>query len=669
MRWLVCLLCVCSLPLTQIGCGSPGDSNGNNSNQSNNNNSNTEPPKLVKPTSNPKTLAQDCNVLAPDVCFLPFPSSVFTPADDSTPTGLVMKWSAKADFGDVWARLKEFKHDGFSTINPISTVLPGGIDPTSLPQTYEESLAEDASILVVNADATSPQLGERVPFQAKVVTSEDKKIDLLVITPLKMMAHKSRYAVIVTTRVRNREKTAHAPSDIMKELLGDFPPEGERKAWWEYYRGLHWLAKEKLKLSASQIVQMWDFHTRSKESTTTDILYMAKWTQNWLKENKPEPKIEETTDDKVFWRYTFSFKLPIWTEKEGSYPKRDSEGNVKINRVDTVKGELLVPKTATKDKPVELIIYGHGLGSGRSTALSRLREMVSIRSETFAAAVMDWDIHGERGNGITEFLKIAGAMNVLRFAAMLQQSTVDNLVLTRTLEVLLEDPKFKGIVKPPRFYVGQSLGGFIGANAAVVNPTLEAFVLNVTGMGMGNIMRLGVIANDFGLRELLKSLFENKTASGLPVDLSVELALQSSQIGLDPGDPGTLAPYVLKDRFESIRSKVPSILLQQSMGDAIVPNFSTNTLARSMGLPVVLPVVETIPGLETVQAPTQGSPASGLTQFRVDANGIEAHNALNQEALRLQVLDYFSSFLNSSGTPGNISYTCNGKNKTCDYLE
>lgn len=652
--------------LVQLGCGSPGPTPNNNSN-TNSNSNNNEPPKLEQPTSNPTTIGQECNVLAEKVCFLPFPSSVFTFPDKSTPTGRVMKWSEKADFGGVWSKLKTFKHDGFSTINPISTILPGGFDPTSLPKNYEESLAEGASVLVVNADATSSKFGERVPFKAQVVSSENKKDELLVLTPLKAMEHSSRYAVIVTTKVRKKDKSAHAPSATMKTLLGAFPPDDKLKSWWEYYRGLHWLAAEKLKVPADQIVQMWDFHTRSKESTSADLISMTESTYSWLKDNPPKPTIVETTDDKVFWRYTISFKLPIWIPKNGSYPARGEDGKPKLDRVDTVRAEFLVPKTATKEKPVQLMMYGHGLGSSRSNALSRLRGMVEMRSDLFATAVMDWDIHGDRGNGISEFLKIAGAMNVLRFAAMLQQSTLDNLVFTRVLEVLVEQDKFKGIVKAPRFYIGQSLGGFIGANASVLNPKLEAFVLNVTGMGMGNIMRLGIIANGFGLRALMLPIFEEKPAQGLPPDLSIELALQSSQIGLDPGDPGSLAPYILKNQWTKFRTNTPSVLIQESIGDEIVPNFSSNTLARTMGAPLILPVAVKVPGLETAQAPTQGKPASGLAQFRMGLSGTDAHNVLNEGPVRLQVFDYFTSFLESNGTPGNIDYQCEEKGKACDY--
>ena len=61
-------------------------------------------------------------------------------------------------------------------------------------------------------------------------------------------------------------------------------------------------------------------------------------------------------------------------------------------------------------------------------------------------------------------------------------------------------------------------------------------------------------------------------------------------------DAINFAPFVLKDRWTKLRDKAPYILMQQSVGDSIVPNFATNTLARTIGLSAILPVVDN-PGL------------------------------------------------------------------------
>jgi hypothetical protein len=279
---------------------------------------------------------------------------------------------------------------------------------------------------------------------------------------------------------------------------------------------------------------------------------------------------------------------------------------------------------------------------------------------------MDWDMHGSRGRGLAQILETAGNLDVLRFSSMFMQSSVDTLVLSKALEVLIQQPPLKGRALPPRFYVGQSMGGFVGTLASTFHPTLEAFVLNVTGGGMGNVMRKGALA-EFGLRDLTTGVLAGKTTAGLPKDLTVEFALQNSQLGLDPGDPISVAPFVLNDRWTRLRDKAPFILMQQSVGDSIVPNFATNTLARTIGLSVILPVVKEIPGLPTAQAPTQGSPSVGLTQFRTATDPAKAHSALSNDTLRQQVLEYFASFLKQDGKVGNIVYSC--KNKACDLVK
>ncbi|TNE50096.1 MAG: hypothetical protein EP343_09190 [Deltaproteobacteria bacterium] len=657
--------------LVGVGCGStsPGSNTNNNTNANTNSNTNNAPPELKKPTTNPAPITQGCNVLVESVCVLPFPSSVFIKQDKTTPSGLSFAISKEADFGGLSEKLSVFKHDGYSTVNPISTQLPGGVDPNSLPKTYNESLAKDATVMIVNADPTSDQYGQRVPFDTQVFISENKKDELLVLTPLKAMSYGSRYAVIITDGVKNKNKEAHKPSTTMTTLLGEMPPEGKLKDWWTYYRDLHWLAVKELNIPKERIVQMWDFPIRSKESTTADLLAMARWTTSWLQSNPPQAKILETKEDGDNTIFTFSFDLPIWTPKEGVYPARDNNGVVKHDRIETTTAELILPKSATADKPVEILIFGHGLGSNRGNSVNQLKRLLKYKPGIFGAGAMDWDLHGSRGKGLSDILQTASNLDVHRFSSMFMQSAVDTMVFSKAIEALIQWPEIKGKARSPRFYVGQSMGGFVGTLASIIHPTLEAFVLNVAGGGMGNVMRKGAIGNEFGLRALTAGVLAGQKTQGLTEDLSVEFALQSSQMGLDPGDPISFAPFVLNNRWTSFRDKAPYILVQQSLNDGIVPNFSTNTLARTMGLSAILPFVTPIPGLDTAQAPTQGNPAVGLTQFRVTDNPTSAHTALSNKNLSLQILDYFSSFLQQNGTPGNIKYHCNSDNKPCDLLK
>jgi hypothetical protein len=74
-----------------------------------------------------------------------------------------------------------------------------------------------------------------------------------------------------------------------------------------------------------------------------------------------------------------------------------------------------------------------------------------------------------------------------------------------------------------------------------------------------------------------------------------------TQMFWDPVDP---APY-----FEHLREK--SILLQESVGDAQVPNVSTEFWARSVGLPLVVPSNRVPPFVDEVDAPL-GPGASAL---------------------------------------------------------
>ena len=56
-----------------------------------------------------------------------------------------------------------------------------------------------------------------------------------------------------------------------------------------------------------------------------------------------------------------------------------------------------------------------------------------------------------------------------------------------------------------------------------------------------------------------------------------------------------------------------SVLVQEVMNDALVPNNATALLARSLGLTQVAPVIEPIEGVKTAPAPFSGNLSGGAT--------------------------------------------------------
>ena len=148
-----------------------------------------------------------------------------------------------------------------------------------------------------------------------------------------------------------------------------------------------------------------------------------------------------------------------------------------------------------------------------------------------------------------------------------------------------------------------------------------------------------------------------------PQDLGYYVLMTLAQVAADSGDPMNFARHLKREPFDEVSA--PPVLLQESVGDGIIPNLSTEGLARTMGLPMVKPGSPGISGVEWVDSPTCGAPDSGITQLIYSDVGFTAHLALESVLFKEQLLNYFGSFLDGS-SPGNISFAMPGNSAGCE---
>ncbi|MEC9072515.1 MAG: hypothetical protein VX938_09065, partial [Myxococcota bacterium] len=176
------------------------------------------PESPTAPLSHPPPVPLACNVVA-EACTLPFPSSVLSVPDDQSSTGLRVSLSDEADFAGFRELVGSPSPDGFSFAGGILTVLRGPVDPESLPGTYEESLAPDASIRLLRLDGASPGPEDRVPFRAEVVPEDEdapgEGTHLLVITPRRALEPSGRYGVLLTSGLLGPDGDPHQANDAM----------------------------------------------------------------------------------------------------------------------------------------------------------------------------------------------------------------------------------------------------------------------------------------------------------------------------------------------------------------------------------------------------------------------------------------------------------------------
>jgi hypothetical protein len=144
------------------------------------------------------------------------------------------------------------------------------------------------------------------------------------------------------------------------------------------------------------------------------------------------------------------------------------------------------------------------------------------------------------------------------------------------------------------YYVGISLGGHEGGVVTAVSDIFRYAVLQVGGCPWTLMLERSSNWNKYDI--IITAWVRD------PVDRQMLYAV--SQMLWDPVDPAT--------HVEALREK--SILLQESIGDAQVPNLATEFWARSIGLPLVQPSATRPPFIEEAEAPV-GPGGSALFQY------------------------------------------------------
>jgi hypothetical protein len=212
-------------------------------------------------------------------------------------------------------------------------------------------------------------------------------------------------------------------------------------------------------------------------------------------------------------------------------------------------------------------------------------------------------------------------------------ATFDKLQLLRLLRL---DPDLNGDGDPDvnverMAYFGMSLGGIMASEFLALADGITAAHLNVPGARLTQIIR---DARNFA--PLVQVLIPNTQSTGQTARI-----FSAAQTVLEPGEPANWATRVTRDRLVG---EPAHVLLTMAIDDMVVPNSSTRTLAVSLGVPLVPPVVEAWDDMAVAEGPVEGNLdglTGGLVQFEqvTTAGGMQdaSHNntAFSAEVLNL----------------------------------
>jgi hypothetical protein len=309
---------------------------------------------------------------------------------------------------------------------------------------------------------------------------------------------------------------------------------------------------------------------------------------------------------------------------------------------------LALPATPPQPAGYPVVIAQHGLGAERSQELLVLAN--TLCAEGFAVASIDAIQHGDRldlaglsprlyallepvfaslgfdiarlavderpnqpgstltgsdgwaDDGDSDGARVGfidGLVNLAGFRDNLRQNIVDHMAFARMLRTF--DAEIPGVgrvrLDPAQLhYSGTSLGGVLGANFVAFEPTLRAANLHSAGGALG----VNLLVNSPGVGGLVGPLLTTvfgATPEGLQNDFSPLVNL--AQAILDAGDPVNVARHALREPlvYASGPAEPRSVLVLEAMWDWLIPNSSTEALARAFGLSLLEPSYRTVPGI------------------------------------------------------------------------
>ncbi len=508
------------------------------------------------------------------------PDDALTVADPSTETGLRIAlgeqhpWFTES-VGLQHGGLQGLNGlDGWGTNAAISFVFDGPVG--ELPS--GEGSAEASSLRLLEFGEETRSL----PFE--IVRTEDGGF---LLTPMFPLRAQTRHAVVGTTELLADDGREIVPGPTMSALLAGAAT-GELEPMNDRYQELLVNAE----LTAEEVAFATVFTTQSALPFSLNVAEQIRGMEFEWNEVTCAP---ETPGGIELRHCETSFDAFSWRDEDGVL------GDGEPVRTYTLPVSIWLPQ---EPGPHPTAIFGHGLAHGREVSRSMAELVVPFG---LAVVAIDAVAHGEHpdapeDDALVLFEFFALSLNPLDHDPRVlrdnfRQSTWDKLQLMQLLEA---SPNVDGegeadLDLDQMIYLGESFGGIMAIEFLALTDRFSAAGLQLGG---GAVTRIISQARRFeAVRLLAGGSSSSESARFFPIVQAVA----------DAGDASTWAPFVLQKRLPEIGGEAPHMLLQLVIDDDTIPDGSSDSVVRALGLEQVPPVARVVPLAST----TGAAPISG----------------------------------------------------------
>ena len=553
---------------------------------------------------------------------------------------------------------------GFSPAAAAALRFDGSIDPSSLPADPPGTLARDASVQIIDVDPASPERGQRHLAQTHWQEAEGVywPSNTLAVMPMlgRPLRTKTRYAVVVTSKLRSASGGAVGTASDLAEVL-DRAPVSERT------RALHDLYAPAIAelatagVAATDIVHLTVFTTDDPTEETFAAMddvatsVPAPTAKNWQKKDE--------TADLVVYEGSYG---PSPNYQAGTIPFRKptdgggfvlENGKPKLQNTFDLRFALAVPDEQTCPVPAggyPIVLYSHGTGGdyrsfvGDGTAKAAAQKCL-------ATIGIDQIFHGTRPGApaendpqreTTTQLLFFNLDNILAARTSNRQSAIDVVQQAR----LFSDTHVKVPAATSKtgqeiafdgskiMFFGHSQGGLNGPLFLAGSNLARGAVLSGAGSDLAlNLLEKTKPVDVAAAFRILVGLGDPEAASELTIFHPVMTLVQSVVDAADPLEYGAFiarsprAGYAPKSIYQT------EGVASNGVGDSYAPPHGIEALSVAIGLPRQLPGVRSVveagwAGLADITVPAEGTSgnlangqASGVLAQFVPANGRDGH--------------------------------------------